>query len=95
MLIAFIPTTLLNFSGTKGGSAEMDLSNTNGLLSVGAFTFAALLALAYSAFIFVHRAFKLRSRAADALYYDPYGPTVLCLVLVGAIALNFGLTLAS
>ncbi|EJD48890.1 SPX-domain-containing protein [Auricularia subglabra TFB-10046 SS5] len=85
VLIAFIPTTLLNFS------SEDD--REPGLLSAGAFTLAALLALAYSCFIFVHRAFKLRARAADALYYDPYGPTVLCLVLIGAIGLNFGVIL--
>ncbi|KZV90563.1 SPX-domain-containing protein [Exidia glandulosa HHB12029] len=95
VLIAFIPTTLLNFGSGKGTAGSMDMSTTAGLLSVGAFTLAALLALAYSATIFVHRAFKLRARAADALYYDPYGPTVLCLVLVGAIALNFGLTVAA
>jgi hypothetical protein len=69
------------------------MSTTGGLLSAGAFTFAALIALAYSAGIFIHRAIKLRQRAADALYYDPYGPTILCLVLVGSIALNFGVML--
>ena len=89
VLIAFIPTTLLNYS-----NAATDMSTTSGLICAGAFTFTALLALVYSAGIFVHRAFKLRERAADALYYDPYGPTVLCLVLCGAIGLNFGVMLS-
>ncbi|KAH7102826.1 SPX-domain-containing protein [Auriculariales sp. MPI-PUGE-AT-0066] len=92
VLIAFIPTTLLNFANGATSPAT-DLSTPLGLLCSGAFTFGALLALMYSAGIFVHRAFKLRARAADALYYDPYGPTVLCVVLAAAIAINFGVIL--
>ncbi|KAJ7928771.1 VTC domain-containing protein [Mycena leptocephala] len=52
---------------------------------------AALLAIAYSATIFVYRAYRLRARRAEGLYYDKYGPTLLCLVLFLALATNIGL----
>jgi hypothetical protein len=60
-----------------------------GLICAGAFVFAALLSIAYAAGIFYHRTVSLRSRTSDALYYDPYGPTALCLVLVAATLVNF------
>ena len=48
----------------------------------------SLLALAYAAGIFVHRALKLRNHDADALYYDPYGPTVLSIGVIAAVVVN-------
>ena len=57
------------------------------------FTLAALLAIAYSAVIFVYRSYNLRKRNAEGLYYDKYGPTVLCFVLGAAILTNIGLRL--
>ena len=48
----------------------------------------SLLALAYAAGIFVHRALKLRRHDADALYYDPYGPTVLSIAVMAALIVN-------
>ena len=55
------------------------------------FTLAALMAIAYSAGIFVYRSYKLREREAEGLYYDKYGPTVLCGMLFLALATNVGL----
>ena len=48
----------------------------------------SLLALAYAAGIFVHRALKLRKHDADALYYDPYGPTILSIAVMAAVIVN-------
>ena len=80
--IGTIATTLLNF---------VDPEDTTGLISAGLFTFAALAAIAYSAIIFVYRAYAIRSRRADGMYYDKYGPTILSLLLLGALGVNIAL----
>ncbi|KAF9007573.1 VTC domain-containing protein [Cyathus striatus] len=82
VFIGSIATTLLNF---------LPADDTRGLISAAFFTFAALLAIAYSAGIFVYRSYRLRHRRAEGLYYDKYGPTVLCFVLFLALATNIGL----
>ncbi|EGO24422.1 hypothetical protein SERLADRAFT_415528 [Serpula lacrymans var. lacrymans S7.9] len=84
VLIGSIATTLLNF---------IPPDDYVGLISAIMFTVAALLAIAYSAIIFVYRALKLRTRSADGLYYDKFGPTALCVVLFAALATNIGLRL--
>ena len=65
-----------------------------GLIAAALFTIAALLAIAYSCIIFVYRSFNLRKRHAEGLYYDKYGPTILCIVLAGAMLTNIGLRLS-
>jgi hypothetical protein len=80
-----IATTLLNF---------VPADDSRGLISAGIFTFAALLAIVYSAVLFVFRSIRLRARRAEGLYYDKYGPTLLCLVLLGAIGTNVGMRLS-
>ncbi|EAU85368.2 vacuolar transporter chaperone 4 [Coprinopsis cinerea okayama7 len=82
VFIGTIATTLLNF---------IPASDTRGLISAAFFTFCALLAIAYSAGIFLYRSYRLRERSASGLYYDKYGPTVLCLVFFLALATNIGL----
>ncbi|KAG5638485.1 hypothetical protein H0H81_012417 [Sphagnurus paluster] len=82
IFIATIATTLLNFTPPE---------DSRGLISAAFFTFAALLAIAYSVGIFVYRSYKLRERHAEGLYYDKYGPTILCFVLFLALATNIGL----
>ena len=82
--IGTIATTLLNF---------VDPEDTTGLISAGLFTFAALAAIAYSAIIFVYRAYSIRSRRAEGMYYDKYGPTILSLMLLGALGTNIALRL--
>lgn len=83
--IGTIATTLLNF---------VPPDDQRGLISAAMFTFASLLAIAYSAVIFVLRAYRLRARRADGIYYDKYGPTALCFVLLAALAVNIGLRLS-
>jgi hypothetical protein len=85
VLIGTIATTLLNFIPPEDRA---------GLISAGLFTLAALFAIAYSAVIFVYRSIKLRRREADGLYYDKYGPTVLCAVLLAALGTNIGVRVA-
>ncbi|KAG6845478.1 hypothetical protein H0H87_008838 [Tephrocybe sp. NHM501043] len=82
VFIGTIATTLLNFTPAD---------DSRGLISAAFFTFTALLAIAYSVGIFVYRSYKLRERHAEGLYYDKYGPTILCLVLFLALATNIGL----
>jgi len=82
VFISSIATTLLNFIPPE---------DSRGLISAGFFTFTALLSIAYAAGIFIYRSYKLREHDAEGLYYDKYGPTVLCGVLFLALATNIGL----
>ncbi|KAL6302479.1 VTC domain-containing protein [Sparassis latifolia] len=84
IIIGTIATTLLNF---------IPPDDTVGLISAGLFTLVALISIAYSAVIFVYRAYRLRKHRASGMYYDKYGPTMLSLFLVAAIAANIGLRL--
>ncbi|KDQ57085.1 hypothetical protein JAAARDRAFT_131276 [Jaapia argillacea MUCL 33604] len=79
VVIGTIATTLLNF---------VEPDDVEGIISAGLFTLSALLAIAYSAVIFVYRTRKLKSHSAEGLYYDKYGPTILCVVLFAALATN-------
>jgi hypothetical protein len=83
--VSMIATGLLNY---------VPSSDSRGLISAALFTFAALLAIAYSAILFVIRSLRLRARRADGLYYDKYGPTILCLILLGALATDIGMRLS-
>ncbi len=80
--IGTIATTLLNF---------IPPGDTVGLISAWVFTFVALISIAYAAIVFVYRALHLRQRRAEGMYYDRYGPTVLSVMLVGALATNIAL----
>lgn len=55
----------------------------------GFFTLLAIASLIYSVFIYLHRSRSIRNRKA-AKYYDRWGPSVLCVSLFVAVALNFG-----
>lgn len=83
--IGTIATTLLNFISPE---------DERGLLCAALFTFAALLSIVYSASIFVYRAMQLRRRRAEGVYYDKYGPTILCAVLLAALVTNLALRLS-
>jgi hypothetical protein len=83
--IGTIATTLLNFTPPN---------DERGLLCSALFTLAALLAIVYSAGIFVYRALRLRRRRASGVYYDKYGPTMLCAVLLAALVTNLVLRLS-
>ena len=82
MLIGTVATTLLNFISPH---------DIPGLISSAFFTFAALLSIAYAAGIFIYRSLRLREHHAEGLYYDKYGPTVLCAVLFLALGTNLGM----
>ena len=69
----------------------MPPDDTAGLISAWCFTGVALVAILYSAVVFVYRAYRLRARRAEGMYFDMYGPTILSLLLVGALAANIGL----
>ncbi len=84
IFIGTIATTLLNF---------IPADDTVGLISAWCFTGVALVAIAYSVIIFVYRAYRLRQRRAEGLYYDKYGPTMLSVLLVAALAANIGMRL--
>lgn len=82
--IGTIATTLLNF---------ISPDDERGLFCAAMFTFTALLAIVYSASIFVHRTLHLRKHRAEGVYYDKYGPTLLCVVLLGSLTTNLVLRL--
>ena len=82
--IGTIATTLLNF---------ISPDDERGLFCAAMFTFAALLAIVYSASVFVYRAQHLRKHRAEGVYYDKYGPTILCVVLLGSLTTNLVLRL--
>jgi vacuolar transporter chaperone complex subunit 4 len=63
VVIGSIATLLLNF---------IQPDDMRGLISAAAFTFVSLLSIAYSCGIFVYRAYKLRARDAEGLYYGEF-----------------------
>lgn len=80
VLLASIATGLLNFQ--RAGDAA-------GLVTSALFTLVALFAVAYSGVLYMWRAFKIRERSSSNVYSDPYGPTFLCIAILGATAVNF------
>jgi uncharacterized membrane protein YidH (DUF202 family) len=78
--IGTIAVTLLNF-----GSHPTRTS----FWIAGLFTLLAILSLLYSVTIYLYRSRWIRNRKA-AKYYDRWGPSVLCISLFVAVALNFG-----
>ncbi|KAI9789051.1 MAG: vacuolar transporter chaperone [Peltula sp. TS41687] len=94
VLLSTIATALLNFTTTSSSSSSSSFSNNNiSLLSAWSFTALAILALIYSLSLYLWRVQKIRHRHA-ATFHDPYGPTVLCCVLLGAVAVSFAVRFA-
>lgn len=85
IFIGTIATTLLNF---------VQPEDTLGLIGAAMFTFCALLAISYACGIFVYRVMRMRKRRAEGMYYDKYGPTILSIVLLAALAVNVGTRVA-
>ncbi|EST06826.1 VTC domain protein [Kalmanozyma brasiliensis GHG001] len=71
---------LLNFSSP---------GDRTGLIASAFFTVVALVGIAYSGVIFLVRAIKIRKRESSNIYFDAYGPTVLCAAILGAVVVNF------
>ena len=76
IILGSIAATLLNFGDAVS------------LLSAWGFTVVACLALLYSMVLYLWRVDKIRQRRA-VRYHDRYGPTILCLGLLAAVAVNF------
>jgi hypothetical protein len=76
--IGTIAVTLLNFGEKPSGLS---------FLAAGAFTVVAVVALLYSVGIYLWRATAIRKRRAIR-YHDRWGPSVLCVALLVAVALN-------
>ena len=58
------------------------------LVVPGLYTVVAVMALVYSVFIYLYRSRAIRERRA-ARYHDKWGPSILCVALLGAILVNF------
>lgn len=80
IILGSIAATLLNFG---------DRVN---LYSAWGFTIVACLGLFYACGLYLWRVRMIRGRRAVS-YHDKVGPTVLCVGLLGAVAINFGLRL--
>lgn len=79
IILGSIAATLMNF-----GHDVIALSAAWG------FTIIACASLIYSLALYLWRVQMVRKRRA-ARYHDRYGPTVLCIGLLIAVAVNFGL----
>lgn len=82
IIIGSIAATLLNF----GDAASV--------ASAWGFTILATLALLYSMGLYLWRVDKIRKRRA-VTYHDKFGPTILCIGLLAAVATSFVLRLSS
>ena len=80
IILASIAATLVNFG---------DMIS---LWSAIAFTVVACAALLYSMVLYLWRVRMIRGRRA-VRYHDRWGPTVLCVGLLAAVAVNFGVRL--
>jgi SPX domain protein involved in polyphosphate accumulation len=60
-----------------------------GLIVSGLFTVISLLCIAYSGVIFIWRTTKLKKKEASNAYFDKYGPSFLCVTLLGITIVNF------
>ena len=82
IILGSIAATLLNFG---------DLVS---MWSAIAFTIVACASLVYSMVLYLWRVKCIRERRA-VRYHDPWGPTILCVGLFGAVAVNFGIRFGS
>ncbi|WEW57986.1 vacuolar transporter chaperone [Emydomyces testavorans] len=81
IFLSTIAATLLNF-----GYDVISLG------SAWAFTILACLALVYSFLLYMWRVDKIRKhRDVKKVYYEKWGPTILCVGVVISVMLNFGL----
>ncbi|EIW73499.1 hypothetical protein TREMEDRAFT_59673 [Tremella mesenterica DSM 1558] len=83
ILLSAVSITLLNF---------IPPTDLIGIFSATCFTFTSLLAIVYSGGMYTYRIIKIRKREAVD-YHDKWGPTILCLALVGSILVNLILRL--
>ncbi|KAG0309730.1 vacuolar transporter chaperone [Dissophora globulifera] len=82
----------LNFTVLLG-SLSIGLLNFGdriGRISATIFTFVAIVVMIYALITFHWRADRIRKRQPGP-YDDRFGPTVLCVFIISAILINFGL----
>ena len=80
------------FSGVAG--FLLNFGDSVSLSASWLFLVVAVVSLFYSLVVYLVRVIWIKKRRA-ARYYDKYGPTVLCFLLVVAVAVNFGQRIAS
>ncbi|KAG0212356.1 vacuolar transporter chaperone [Mortierella sp. GBA30] len=82
----------LNFTVLLGSLAVglLNFGDRIGRISAGVFTFVAMVVMFYALVTFHWRADRIRKREPGP-YDDRFGPTVLCVFILGAIVINFGL----
>jgi len=83
VLLGAVSIGLLNF---------IPPGDTVGIFSAGCFTVTALIAIAYSGFMYIYRIKKMQQRKAID-YHDKWGPTALCVSLLASILVNLVLRL--
>ena len=81
IILGSIAATLLNFGDALS------------LASAWGFTMVACLALMYSMVLYLWRVRMIRERRASR-YHDKWGPTLLCIGLVTAVAVSFGVRIS-
>jgi SPX domain protein involved in polyphosphate accumulation len=70
--------------------AMINYSNDRiGLIVSGLLTVVSLLCIAYSGIIYVWRVTKLKKKEVSNAYYDKFGPSFLCVILLVATLVNF------
>ncbi|KAF8928111.1 hypothetical protein EDD21DRAFT_386388 [Dissophora ornata] len=84
----------LNFTVLLGSLAIglLNFGDRIGRISAAVFTFVAVAVMIYALFTFHWRADRIRKRQPGP-YDDRFGPTALCVFIVSAIMINFGLRL--
>ena len=86
----------LEFAVVLAGGAGLLLNFGDGVALTAAFGFVivACLTLLYGLGVYLWRVRSIRRRRA-VRYHDGLGPTVLCFILIIAMAINFGLRLSA
>lgn len=78
VFISAVAVTMINYSNDKIG-----------LIVSGLLTVVSLLCIAYSGIIYVWRVSKLKKKETSNAYFDKYGPSFLCVILLIATLINF------
>jgi uncharacterized membrane protein YidH (DUF202 family) len=79
IILSVVATTLLNFGGESKGAL---------LYASLGFTITAVVSLIYAAGLYLWRVHMMRTRRA-VRYHEKYGPTILCILVMAAVAINF------
>ena len=82
IILGSIAATLLNFGDFSGSAVSASII----------FTIVACASMLYSLGIYLQRVKWVRERRA-VRYHEPWGPTLLCIGLLGAVIVNFGVRL--